>query len=350
MTENMQKLEIARFITENAYNVPGNALMESVQANVTDVVLSKMFELTIGKYNKIDFSEIERSRGDVTKTKFYNNLNECINTLIDIHTVTNKIPSILIVSDALNNLRSMKNILEYNFRIKNNCAIMIYNTIYYAIMEATSYIIAASIDISKEETGNVVGINIHELDTKAFILINSLTSFNKCVADNSIIKFLKHTEEESSVQNESAIADATIGIITDFIRNNKTKLAKGTMIGGAVLAVLYLGTHIIPIIREIVYWIYRARHKISEDAAMQAEFLELNIESLQHMDPNAIVGRTKILRRKKITAEKLISRQTKHANRFRAIANKFALDSDKTSRDAKIDVKSDKVDVSAVVI
>ena len=349
VSENMQKLEIAKFLSDNAYNIPGNTLMENVQANVTDAVLAKMFELTIGKYNKLDFSDIERSRGDVTKTKFYMNLNECISTLVDIHTVTDKIPSVLIVSDALNNLRSLKNTFEYNFRIKNNCAIMIYNTIYYAIMEATSYIIAASIDISKEESGNVIGINIHQLDSKAFTLINSLVSFNKCVADNTLLKFMKQSADEVQVQNESIVTDVTMKVVTDFIRNNKKTIGKVALIGSAIFGTLYLGAHIIPMIREIIYWIYKARNKISEAAAMQAEFLELNIESLQHMDPNATIGRSKILR-KKITTEKLISRQTKHANRFRSIADKFALESDKATRDAKLEIKGDKVDASAIVI
>ena len=38
-----------------------------------NVLQSVIDDIDDGKYNKIDFSDIERSRGDVTKTKFYNN-------------------------------------------------------------------------------------------------------------------------------------------------------------------------------------------------------------------------------------------------------------------------------------
>lgn len=365
MDENLQKLELSRFISENAYGYT-NTISESAQTNLSDAVLSKMFELTVGKYNKIDFSEIERSRGDVTKIRYYKNLNECINTLVDIHAVTNKIPSILIVSDALNNLLSMKNTFEYNFRIKNNVAIMIYNSVMYAIMMATSYIIAASIDIAKEETTKGANtVKVYQMDDKALCLIHALASFNASIADNSLNKFLKEAINNQEVQTESiggvigkgikSAINATSGPIIQgatkigIPQNIAAKASKGIAVAGLTLFALYLGSRIVPFIREIVYWIFRARQKISDAAALQAKFLELNIESLENTDPHAIVGRTKFLH-KGITSEKLITRQTKWIHMFNSIANKFALDADKTSRDSKMDIKQDKVDVSDVII
>ena len=346
MNDYQKMLFLSSFISDNSYNVNGNTLNEAAQTNLTDAILTKMFELTVGKYNKIDFSSIEKSRGDVTKTKFYKNLEECINTLIDIHTVTDKIPSIIIVSEALSNLRDMKSTFEYNFRIKNNCAIMIYNTIYYAIMEATSYIIATSIDVTKD--GEYDKVNVHAIDGKTSCLINSLTAFNASVTDNSIMKFMKQSAETVTTQTE-AISDIGLKTVTDFITDHRKEIKTAGITIGATVGILYLGAHIIPIIREIVYWIYKARHKLSETFEMQAEFLDLNIESLEHMDPNAIAGRTKFLK-KKITTEQLITKQKRYADKFRARAARFALDSDKTDRDSKLDIKQDKVDVSNIVI
>lgn len=359
MDENLQKLELSRFISENSYGYTSNLMNESAQSNLSDAVLGKMFELTVGKYNKIDFSEIERSRGDVTKIRYYKNLNECINTLIDIHAVTNKIPSILIVSDALNNLVTLKNTFEYNFRIKNNAAIMIYNSIMYAIMMATSYIIAVSIDISKEETAHGANsVKVYQMDDKSLCLIHSLAAFNASVADNTLNKFLKESANKNQEVQTESVVDAGLKIAKvalnnaekfGFDRSKVAKVGKGVAVAGLTLFALYLGTRIIPIIREIVYWVFRSRQKISDAAALQAKFLELNIESLEQMDPNAIVGRTKI-RHKGITSEKLITKQTKWVHMFNSISEKFALDADKSSRDSKIDIKQDKVDVSDVII
>ena len=67
---------------------------------------------------------------------------------------------------------------------------------------------------------------------------------------------------------------------------------------------------------------------------MQAELLELNIEKLRQKDGN----------------EKIIAKQQKWVNRFKKIATAFAIESDRGYRDANIEMKQDKVDVSSVVI
>lgn len=364
MTEAMQFLEMSKFISNNSYGST-KVLSESAQLNVSDAVLGKMFELTIGKYNKIDFSEIERSRGDVTKIKYYKNLRECIDTLIDIHSVTNKVPSALIVSDALNNLVSMKSVFEYNFKIKNNAAIMIYNTIMYGIMMATSYIIAASISISKQDTTpGGAKVNVYELDSKSMSVIKSLNSFNLAVADGSLNKFIRDAEEYKTQTESVEVMEE--GVVSTLLKDSKRAMklynalpTKAQHIGKvvanhpvkttfAVVGIL-AAINIIPIFREIIYGIYRCRQSISDAAALQARFMELNIESLEQMDPNAVVGRTRF-RHKPITSEQLITKQTKWVDRFNSISQKFALDTDKAERDAKIDMKNDRVDVSNIVL
>lgn len=372
MTEEMQRVELSRFISENAYGYT-QLMTESAQSNLTDVVLNKMLELTIGKYNKIDFSEIERSRGDVTKIKYYKNLEECINSLIEIHSVTNKIPSIIIVSDALNNLRTLKSTFEYNFRIKNSAAIMIYNTIMYGIMMAVSYIIAASISISKRETASngAAKVKVYEADPKSMVIVNSLAAFNTSVADGTLMKFMKEAED-FKVQNESVevMEEGIVGTGAELLRyggniaksfakggkaNTAMKSFAGTKAGkivigaGAATGLLLVGSRVIPVIRFIIYNIYRCKQSISDAAALQARYMELNIESLKEMDSNAIAGRTKILH-KPITSEELITKQTKWVDRFNSLSQKFALDSDKAARDTKIDIKEDRVDVSDIVL
>lgn len=364
MTEELQRFELSRFISDNSYGYTG-VLNESAQEQLSDAVLSKMFDLTIGKYNKIDFSEIERSRGDVTKIKYYKNLDECITTLIDIHQVTNKIPSILVVSDALNNLRSLKKEFEYNFRIKNNAAIMIYNTIMYAIMMSTSYIIAASISISKDNTNSdTAEVKVYEMDSKALSLISALNSFNKSVSDSSLYKFMKEaavnvqsesTEilEEAFVKNFVEDAKYAYGLIPDntkaVIGDKLKKVWKPVAAIGISVAAIYLATKIVPLIQIIVYQIFRCKQKISDAAALQAKMLELNIETLSDMNPDTVVKTTRITH-KPITAEKIITKQIKWVDRFNSISNKFALDVDKSERDAKKDIKDDKVDVSDIVL
>lgn len=328
------QMKLIEFVKENSINRTQNLLSESVQSGLSDVVLDKMFALTLGKYAKIDFSEIERSRGDITKIKYYNNLRECIDILLDIHTTTDKIPGILVVSTALENMITLKDSFEHGFRVKNNMAIIIYNTIMYAIMESTSYLIATSIDFVKN-ADDEREVNIYT-ESKQFMLIDQLVKFNKTVTDRSIIKFIGESEKMATMQ-EGAIEDYIVkGIKTggkaalNYLKDHKTAAIATASVAG----VIFLGVTIIPLIREIIYWIYKTKQRISDAAELQAEFLQTNIQIL----------------REKGDSEKIIAKQEKHIKRFQNIARIFSLEADKATRDAKKDIINDKVDVSAIVI
>ena len=330
---NNQQLDMIKFLSNNTKNRTLNLLNESVTVGLSDVVLDKMFALTIGKYSKIDFSDIERSRGDITRIKYYDNLRECIDILLDLHSTTDKLPGALVISTALNNFITYKTAFEHVFRVKNNVGIMIYNTFFYAIMEATSYLIASSIDFVKSETDNEYTVNLYT-DSKNTMLIDQLVKFNKTIDDGTLMKFIG--ESEKTIIQEGAfdtfvsmgVKAASKGI--DVIKNHP----KTTLSLLAAAGVLWLGSIIIPMVRETIYWIYKMRQKISDSAKLQAEFLNTNIDLLRNTNGN----------------EKIIANQEKYIKTFTSIAKTFAIDGDKANRDATKDINSDKIDVSAVVI
>lgn len=331
-----QQLDMFNFLNENAMNMVGNVLNENRQSGLSDAVLGKMFELTVGKYSKIDFSVIERSRGDITKIKYYSNLRECIDILLDIHSVSDKIPDVLPVSMALSNMLSLKNSFERAFRTKNNVAIMIYNTIMYAIMEATSYLIATSVDFIKESNSDEYTVNLY-IESKQHLLIEQLVKFNKTVDDGSILKFMKESENVDALQ-ESTVSDAILTATLNKVKKYATKenVVHMSKIAIGTGAIIWLACNIIPIIRELIYWIYRTKQKISDAAELQAEFLETNIEILKSQNNK--------------DNQKIISKQEKAIKRFKTIAKTFSLESDKAQRDAKKEIMDDKVDVSNVII
>lgn len=334
-----QQLDMIKFINDNSINNTHNLLIEATQTQLTDVVLDKLFELTVGKYSKIDFSDIERSRGDITKIKYYNNLRDCIDVLLDIHTTTDKIPGALVVSTALSNFLVYKKQFEHAFRVKNTPAIMIYNTFMYCIMEATSYLIATSIDFVKD--GDTYKVNVYT-DSKQSMMINQLVRFNKIIDDGTLLKFIGETEKaaQDTIQEASFATDlinkgvgSAISKGLNFVKAHPN-IKKGALVVGATAGILWLSTIIVPLIREVIYLIYKTRQKISDAARIQAEFLEANIEILK----------------KDGADEKIIARQEKHVKIFLAIARVFSLESDKAQRDAKKEIQDDKVDVSSVVI
>ena len=60
-------------------------LSEASQIKVSDDILSKMFKFITDKYNSIDFSEIEKSGGDILKFKYRDMIVENNKTLANIY-------------------------------------------------------------------------------------------------------------------------------------------------------------------------------------------------------------------------------------------------------------------------
>lgn len=310
-------LETLQVINEN---IIGSfySMDEAVQSEVAEKVLDKVFALTIGKYNKIDFGDIEKTRGDITKLKFYKNLTECIITLKEIDKVTKKISDIYIIEEAINNIRKLKPEFEKSFRVKNNSGIMIYNLITHAIMESTSYIIATAINFLSDDKIIISDVN------GSVVLVDSLTKFNKLVGDGSIYKFI--SEADKVVMQE-----AGIDTLLDKINPANNKLTTGLIIGGSIIILMIV---IVPLIRNLTYYYYNLKHKISESAYVQAAMLEMNIKVLTNDNGDAEV----------------IAKQQKMVNMFKKMSQKFALESDKAERDTELDIKNDKIDINSVVI
>lgn len=341
---------LIRFINENTVNAKYDILDEAAQANLSNAVLDNMLKLTIGKYSKIDFSEISRSKGNFKQCSFYKNLTECIATLDKINKVTGKLELIDTVKTTLTNIETFRPQFENGFKHNDALTVMMYNSICYAIMEITTYLLATSLSFTKKLDGQEYSVNIKELDKKTVPLISAVQSFNNACSNGNILKFFNLSKEELnesvSMLNESNVLEWILGTgsnmlkkskvhekILDFISDHDRGIKKTATIGFVGILVIVLLSLFIPTIREIIYWIYRCRHTISESARVQAEFLKCNIAVLESSGAD----------------EKIIAKQKAAVERFEYLANKIGIDSDKANRDTKIDIDADKIDASAIV-
>ena len=328
-----EQIDMANFINENAININYNVMNESTQLSMSDKILDRMFSMLVTKYNKVDFTDIEKTKGNIERFKYFNSLQECINTLCKISEAGEVIPDAITLSNTLSNLRALSSQFEHGFKTQNAYTMMIYNIIGYALFEATSYTLAGSIEFVKNgQEYNVEALNLNT--SKKCILISSLEKFNKSAEDGTVTKYMKKSEEadkKSEVMNESAVP-AILALLS-----GASKLgAVGAVASWVTLAVglLWLGAHIIPLLRELVYLFYRTKHSISETAKIQADFLLANIEVLKNNNGDA----------------KVIAKQIRVVEQLRNVSRKFALDYDKSDRDAKIDIKEDVIDVDDLVI
>jgi len=90
---------------------------------------------------------------------------------------------------------------------------------------------------------------------------------------------------------------------------------------------------ITPVIRELIYYMYHMRMSVSEYLDAQAQFLELNANSLRYNDNKSTQGKKKTV----------VSNQERIAKKIRDWSHKFRIKSDTSEKQARKDV-SQKID------
>ena len=81
------------------------SLTEAEQSNAVMVLANKLYNMIINKIEDIDYREIERSDGDVTKFVQYKRTKECIDTLMTIASQSKAgVEDVAVIKQALQNL------------------------------------------------------------------------------------------------------------------------------------------------------------------------------------------------------------------------------------------------------
>lgn len=277
-----------------------NRLDESAQAMTKNNVLSKLVKSCAARYKFIDFSEFDKSKGDVTKFKYYDTLSESLNLLFSTY---KEVKEIALMMDLFQRLHENRKVFKESFLNKNAVGVMIYNTMLLSIFEGTSYIIAAMVDFVDKDGG--IDIVIQKMQgTKSKLMVKNLERIQKDY--DELIKLV----DESNIPGNRMLEAASVG-----------KLVKGA------LSILTIGFKIIPAIRELLFMYYFARVKISDAAEIQAEFLKANAERLRSQGD-----------------DKVAAKQEKFAKFFSKIATKFAINHDKAENTATKEAENENLD------
>ena len=340
----MYNMELINFLNECAPGtITPNILNEGADVETASKVIGNIIEKLSKKYAKIDFSMFEKTRGDATLFKHYEMLRKSIDLLCDIHNESDCVPAAVVLSTTLNNLVEYKEEFRFAFRTKNSLSILLYNTIYRALVDAVSYVITSALTYKKVD--GAITVVTHNVPMDCSKIIKCLVKFNKEVADGNVADFFKASlnfercaEEEPKVTNES-ISDTinTLSDIVSIFKDRSVDAGKiGTIIGigAAISGLVNVAINIIPIIKTCIYAIFRFRHSVAEACKIQEEFILLNVEILKENNGD----------------EKIIAKQEKIANLFNKIASAFALEYEKSERDSATDENNDPIDAAAIEI
>ena len=243
---------------------------------------------TILERKDCDFGDIPDSKGDITKCKYFKSTQESLDVLTELM-VKNNIPTteVDIVKDSVTNLKKLRPIFERGFQLKQDYLILFYNTTVMAVIDATSMLIADYMNyLLGPEQSRYDRMKSRNDKGRGRVSLSNLQRFN----------------EEVKVGHFDAMAD----YLMDAQKKNFT--GTGVVIAGTVILAM---VSIVPITRELIYFYYSTKVKISDYLEMQADFLELNKLGVQASGKSAqqkkeiLKKQEKIILKCRRTADKL---------------------------------------------
>lgn len=285
---------------------------EADENHILSVLTSKLYDNIVNKVDDIDFGSIPLSKGDISKIDGYDRLLECIDVITNIlkqyHQDTTPVDQI---SEAINNIVARTDMFEKAFRYNIELPMVVYCTMVLAILNSTAYMISATIEFIKEpgqEDFNVALDKTALLKTKQNMVFKNIVKFNNNCKSGDFDKSM------------------------DYIIQNKIKKLTGIddigLIAGSA-AILGILINIIPIIRELIFFFYNSRVKISDYLDMQATLLQLSAYNVKNNESI-----------KKEERNKISNKQSKIADAFRKLASKIAIDNKKSEVNAQKDITS----------
>ena len=287
-------------------------MTEAEQGSVLSSLTSKLYDNIVAKVDDIDYGDIPSTKGDITKLPNYDKLRECIDLLRSIlKEFKQDTGPIDTISEAMGNIMARKDLFGRAFKYNVELPIIMYNNAVLSVIDGVSYMIATSIEFVKTPNQDSFQIALDRVayaKTKSNMLYNNLKKFNKICASKELDKAIEHV-----LQNRiKGIGEAAIGV---------------TIAGIAGTIALILS--IIPILREMVFFFYYSRMRVSEFFDIQADLLQMNAYNVKN-------DSTKTEEEK----GRIVSKQLKFVEFFRKLANKISFTNRKAEADANKEIQN----------
>lgn len=250
---------------------------------------SRLYDHITKKITDLDFGSIPNSMGDITAIENYNQLLECVEVMRGILKQYNQPTkdTIDIIEDAIKNVEKRKPQFELGFKLNKELPISIYCTTVLAIISSISLLIATSIEFIKDPKNDNFDISFKTTSlrkSKDSLLFDSLKKFNESCKKGDM----------------------------DNVLNAFNKAAANNMTGVEILAVviavpllLRVALSILPYLRELIYFFYYSRVRISDYLSVQAELLQMNSYQVERNEMIDDVERAKIAAKQRSIADKL---------------------------------------------
>ena len=292
------------------------ALNEAEQNSLLLSLTNKMYNMIVGKIDDIDFGDIPNTKGDIRKLPKYKQLKECVEVLRGIFTQYKEdVKPIDELDNAFSNIENNRDLFIASYAGGIEVGMVMYNTMTLALINSISFMIAVCIEYVKNPKSDGLMIMIDKTGiakVKDHLVYENIIKFNDACTKGDIEKVLRPLIQ-NKVKNFAMTAS---GLWLGF----KTVM----VVGGFLVA-------IIPLLRDLVYFFFAARARMSSYLDIQADLLEMNANELDNNEDIHTEGDKK----------KVIARQLAIARMFHNAANKIAVEAKSSEVQATREIRND---------
>lgn len=282
---------------------------EADQNQVLSALTSKLYDHIVDRVDDIDFGDIPSTKGDITKLDRYQKLVDCVSVMRQLlEEYKQDVKPIGIIEKAIENVAQRKELFEKAFRYQVELPMITYSTIVLSIISSTSFLVSTCIEFIKipsQDEFSVILDKVALTKSKSNLLFNNLEKFNTACDKGQI--------------------DNCLEVIIKNNMKNLTGVEVGFVVGGVAMAGLLL--NIIPILRELIFFFYYSRTRVSDYFDIQADLLQMNAYNVQSNETM-----------KKSEREKIAKKQIKIAELFRKMSNKIAVNTKESEVKATKDI------------
>jgi hypothetical protein len=280
-------------------------LLEMDHAAVNNVLVTNLYKSAIDK-SHIDFDRIPESKGDITKYTGYKSMVQCIQIVRDLAKKSGvKVPEVDIVDNAIENIINSRDLFQKGFQLDKEFIIIQYNTLVYACVASVSAIISSYVDYVKR-VDKIEFELIKGADRNGVLLVQTLVQFNTSARNGSFQK--------------------AVGAVLNTGAEGFTGIAVGGSLALGIVAVL---SSIVPITREIIFFGYYSRMKLSDFLEQQASLIDANRNGLD----NFVGSPTE--------KKNIIHKQEALANKLRRLSDRVKVNRSAAEREATVNLKKE---------
>lgn len=276
------------------------------QNMVLSSLAAKLYKIIVEKSTDIDYGQIPKSKGDITRIPNFVEIMDCLNIIRSI-VIEYKDDPVYVdeVLKAIDNLKESRDLWEKAYTYRADVAVTFYETIALAIVGSTSLMISTSIEYIKDPSEQVYTLTLDKVaytKTQNGLLFKNIKRFNKAYKSGDIRKTFEAMLKVNNTVRES------VDIVNEF---SASAILAAVISAGMIVSLIGL---IIPILHELVCLFFCAKQKVSDYFSIQADLLAMNAESVK-LD----VTKTESKR------NDIYKRQMKLVDRFKKISNKLAV-------------------------